>query len=275
VSLLSPETLTAYIAPGEVVALHRRGWRAGVVGRHLVSCALADGPDKPDYVAVAAALREAVAESGPDRLQIVLSNHWVRYVVHAWRDDAEDAEEQGMLARMRFTEIYGAIAEGWSIVMSDEAPGRQRLVAAIDSQLLDALTGVAAQSGVTLKSVEPLLLRVANVALRQYGQRGGKWLAVHEVGRLTFALLDGDQWCWVRSQRVGADWVAGFSLLLAQEVLRAGQGGDADAIVFAPLVTGVTFEARPGQLARVLAQPSGAEGLVVPDSRFGYVQVIS
>jgi hypothetical protein len=271
---LSPETLTAYIAPGEVVGLHRRGWRASVVGRYLEPCALAAGPDKPDYVAVTAALREAIAASSPDRLQIVLSNHWVRYLVHAWRDDAENMEEQGMLARMRFAEIYGAIAEGWSIVMSDEAPGRPRLVAAIDGLLLDALTDVAGQAGVTLKSVEPLLVSVANAACRQYGQRGARWLAVHEAGRLTFALLDGDQWRWVRSQRVGADWVAGFSLLLAQEVLRAGQGGDAEAVVFAPLATGVTFEARPGQLARMLTPSSGGEGLDKPDPRFGYVQVL-
>ncbi|WP_162888751.1 hypothetical protein [Dechloromonas sp. HYN0024] len=273
-SLLSPEALTAYIGPGDVVVVHRRGWRRTIAGGHILACAAAEAngkSDKPAYIAVAAALRGILAETGARRLDIVVSNHWVHYMVHAWRDDAADNEEQSLLARMRFTEIYGPVADNWQVVMSDEAPGRPRLAAAIDGMLLGMLNDVATESGVTLNRVQPLLIGIANAALGQYGQRGQKWIAVHESGRLTLALLDGATWVWTRSQRVAVDWTNNFAGLLAQEALLAGQDESTEAIIFAPLVSGKAIAARPGQLAHLLAAPPFVgDGLGRPDPRFGY-----
>lgn len=278
-SLLLPEALTAYIGPGEVVALHRRGWRGAIVGQHILSCASAEAggaSEKPAYIAVAGALRQLVADTGAGGLQIVLANHWVHYVVHAWRDDAANEEEQLLLARMRFTEIYGAISDDWQMVVSDAAPGRPRLAAAVDGRLLSMLNDVASESQVRLKSVQPLLIAVANAAVRQYGRQGEKWIAVHEAGRLTLALLDGDAWVWTRSQRVAGDWADGFPALLAQEALLAGRGESADAIVFAPLISARAIAVRPGQAARQLTVPQlASEGLARPDSRYAYPQVLS
>lgn len=269
-SLLLPETLIAYIGPGEVVAVRKRGWRGLIVGQHILQCASADSGGVSEmraYVAIIDELRKLVAETGVRSLQIVLSNHWVRYLVHAWRADAETDEEQHLLARMSFTEIYGSIADDWTIAFSDDAPGRPRLAAAIDGKLFSMLSDVASESGVALKSVQPLLIGVANAAERQY-RRSEKWIVVHEAGRLTLALFDGKTWVWTRSQRVMTDWTANFSGLLAQEALLAGRGEGAEAIVFAPLIKRTEIIVRPGQPVRLLALSAVAQA--ASDPRFAY-----
>jgi hypothetical protein len=234
VSLLSPERLSAFVAPDAVLAVRWRGLRPRVVDKRVLPVAAGDA--NPAHAA-AATLAAALAELRPGRVRLILSNHFVHYALVPWRSDLKDADEETALARLGFVETYGEDAQKWNIRLSDEAPGRAKVAAALAPELLDALQRVCAEAKVRLTSVQPYLTAAVSAFRKHFGRDRSAWLALHEEGRLCLALIEHGRWRWVRCIRAGGDWRQQLPEMVENEILLAGaEAQPGQVLVFAPSV---------------------------------------
>lgn len=231
-SLLSTEALHVFLTPSALWALTRCGWR----GRLGWTRRLDAVPDvhKP-WEGILAALEGLLLESKAANLRVVLSHYFVQYSVLPWREDVVGETEYEALAQVGFSAAFGNMADGWSIGLSDEPPGRPRIAAAVPAPLLDGLRSVAKASGTVLRSVKPFLCVDSITRLLRIQFPGWSWLLLHEPGRIGVLVRQQDRWFWVRHIRVGGDWVQNLSVQLASEALLAGlEVIPADVVVFAP-----------------------------------------
>jgi hypothetical protein len=215
-----------------LLALTRTGWRRQLGQTRSYDVAVAAGePWQSPVIALAAALKEFQ----PRHVRVVLSHHFVQYRVLPWREDIAGEAEYLALAQLEFSTAFGAMAQDWTLALSDEAPGRARLAAAVPAGLLAALTKVVDAVGAKLLAVQPYLAAAVNQGLAQTRASGWRWLALHEPGRVAFAVRQAGVWRWVRHVRVGDDWAQNLVELLASEALLAGLDVAPAAVqVFAP-----------------------------------------
>lgn len=235
-SPLWPETRQIFFGTEAVHGVSRRGWRrrAGAAGCHPV--AASGGEPWCDGLA---AFTSALGEGRGQGVRVVLSNHLVQYRVLPWRDDLESPEEYQVMAQLYFTETFGALADGWTIALSDEPPGAPRVAAAVPAGLLAGLEAAVQAAGCKLHSVQPYFTVAFNAWRHCLPPGQGRWLLVHEPGRLCFALLEQGRWRWLRHQRVAADWQQRLPELLEEESLLAGAGeAAATVLLFTPDAAG-------------------------------------
>ena len=149
---------------------------------------------------------------------IVLSNHYVRYLVIPWSPELITPAEEAEFARMRFVQVFGDVANGWKISLSPAATGEGRVAAAVDQQLLDKLAQIMSGSPLRLHSVQPALMSQFNVWRRQIGDDA--WLVLAERGRVLIGLIQDGEWRSMRARPLGeaplplAQWLAQERLLL-------------------------------------------------------------
>lgn len=221
-SLWSRKELRVVLSPEQAALAHiecaltPRGRRCTTHARHLMPCD--SGADAMPWRAALKALETALPDSagGKAAATVILSNHFLRYLLVPWSAQLTDAEVEMAFVRHGFTRVYGATAQQWSLRLSNEHRGALRLASAVDTELLDGLRGVFDQAGVAIKSIQPHLMAVFNgVRSRLQGQ--SVWLALHEPGNLCLALLHQGRWAQVRNLRVGADWHKELALILERE----------------------------------------------------------
>ncbi len=231
-SLLLPETLHVFYAPGSVLALTRCGWRGrlGASRRFAVAPGTGDPWREP-----LASLGAALEEFQPRRVRLVLSHHFVQFRVLPRRDDLGGDADYLALAGLEFSNAFGTMAESWTTALSDESPGQPRVACAMASGLLLALGEAVAGAGAKLLAVQPYLAVAADVGGRQSRGSGWQWLVLHEPGRVCVAVRQAAAWRWVRHVRVGDDWALRLGSLLESEALLAGLEVPGSAVqVFAP-----------------------------------------
>jgi hypothetical protein len=161
---------------------------------------------------------------------LILSSHFIRYLVLPWSAQIITEAEEVEFARTRFIQVFGQSARDWAIVMSPAPAGASRLCAAADEALIGALSAVVAGSGLRLRSVQPALMAQFNEWRSRIGTEG--WLASAEQGRLLLAWISGGQW---RSVRVRALNAASVSLaqVLEQEQLLLSVGSPGNKVYLA------------------------------------------
>ena len=199
----SAERLRIGLAP-ERVDVARLGARLSrQPARELgVDCAPAHG--QPPWQAALDALEPPLAELGArgEAVAVVLSNHFVRYLVLPWQAELGSAAEVHAWARLRFEQTYGAAAAEWTIRSCDGGYGKARVACAVDRGLVEQLSERLAGTGLRLASLQPLLMAAYNDAQREF--QGPTAFAIVEAGRVCLSLLDLGQWREVASRRVGA-----------------------------------------------------------------------
>ena len=265
-SLLSPDSLSVFLSPDGVLAVSRRGWRGRIGEKRVYPVEAAAG----GWNAALAALSVALREFRCGRLRVVLSNHFAQYQLLPWRDDLADDDEAAALVRIGFHETFGNSAEAWDIRLSDDAPGRTRIAAAVPRELLGALAKVAADAKVRLAAVQPYLTVGFNAWRQHFGPGRSAWLVLHEEGRLCFALLEQGRWRWVRNLRAGADWLEDLPDLVESESLLAGaEALPAEVLVFAPGVPDLAVRAGSRLPLRSLRLEAQAGFSPLTDAAFG------
>jgi hypothetical protein len=266
VSLLSPERLTAFLAPDGAIAVRRSGWRAGVVDKR--SYVVEASGEKGTRAAIAG-LAAAVSEMKPRSIGVILSNHFVNYALAPWRDDLKDEDEEIAVARLAFTETYGDEAAGWHVRLSGEVPGRARIAAALPAAFLAEIQRVCAEAKVRLVAVQPYLAAATNAFRRHFSGDRSAWLVVHEEGRLCFAFIERGRWRWVRCARAPTDWRNELPELLDNESLLAGvEAQPAEALVFAPTVADLSLRGGTRWPFHALRLAAGAGFSPITDAAF-------
>lgn len=220
-SRLSIDSLQVLLAPNAVQAAPRSGW-TGRLGRpKLFPVGLVDAEQA--WERPMDAFRAALRHFGLRRVRVELSQAFVQLRVLPWRAELLNAAEVEAMARHELSAAYGSMADDWRVTLSDESPGRSRLVAATPHPLLHALQSQAAQAGARLVSVEPALV----AASRRWSAWGAAeachWLVQHEASRLSVLIRHQRQWVWVRHARVDNQWLEQLPQWLSAEALMSGQ----------------------------------------------------
>ena len=271
-SLLSPEFLTVFISPAELVALHWRGLRPRIAEKYCIP--LPPGGATTWTGAVQAFADLLRASPACRRVRVILSSHFVHYQLMPWRDDLNDSDEELAIARLAFTRTYAEAASAWQVRISDEAPGRNKVAAAIDSELLAALEEAATIARARLVSVQPYLAATANYWQHSFDRKQASWLVVHEAGRLCLALAERRQWRWIRALRIGENWAADLPTLLDNENLLAGSDDTpTQALIYAPAISQLAVPAESRWSFRCLQPEASRNFSPLTDSRFGFALV--
>jgi hypothetical protein len=171
-------------------------------------------------------LREALSHPNVSRANatVILSNHFVRYLALPWSARLVTEQEQLEFARMRFAQVYGEAATGWTLRLSPVPAGRTRLAAAVDSALLQAIGGALAASPLKLVSLQPALMAQVNAWRAKIGDNA--WLVIAEQGRLLIAWISGGEWRSVRSRPLNGEAVRLSAVMEQERLLLSAQGRD-------------------------------------------------
>lgn len=159
---------------------------------------------------------------------LVLSNHFVKYMVMPWTDAALSEEELHAMIRHRFTEVYGD--SDWEVRLSGGSFGAPSLASAVDRDFLGKLKQAFESSSVRLKSVQPYLMAAFN-ASRDRMKAASSWFVMAEDGLCCIAMLRDGNWQRVRQCRGG---LKDAQQMLEREALLAQDDLDRKVYVFSP-----------------------------------------
>jgi hypothetical protein len=268
---LSINRTTIFLSPAGAFSLVRPRFGQGVrLAAHRDRVPSQSASSEPDF----AGLQALLQAQGGGPVEIVLSNHFVRYQLFPWQENLQNLREELGFARFAFTQTYGNVVEGWTIALSDEAPGQARIAAAIDTALLDRLTTDVKTAGGELVSVATSLVSSLNFWRAEFEARQPAWFMTHDSGLLTLVLRDHRGWRWVRSRRVAEDWLAGWRQIIADETLMLGEElGATRALLFAPGCA-LPKQQEPGGLALIpLVLDQQMEKSALKDNRYAFAWV--
>ena len=261
-SLSWRERVRIALSPHQVAMVRfSRGLGARVMDRKSMPCAEAKGHE--NWAGAVEVLRDLLLHPNVGRgdATLILSSHFVRYVVLPWSGELVTEAEELEFARTRFLQVFGQSARDWTIAMSPAPAGASRLCAAVDQALIGAATGAVAASGLRLLSVQPALMAQFNEWRRRIGADG--WLVIAEQGRLLVAWLSAGQWRSVRVRPLN-DASVSLAQVLEQEQLLLS-AGSANKVFLAKLgnvaveTDGLKVErlALPAPLARAAGANAG------------------
>ena len=207
-------------------------WRGTrVTDRRILSCAPSNA--QPTWSTALDALSDMLRQPGPLKAPatVILSNHFVRYLTLPWNAELVTRAEEFEFARARFVQVFGDKAQHWT-VRSGDAPARcERLAAATDAALLEALTGTLGAAGLTLASCQPALMAQFNASLDRVGEDA--WLVSAERGRLVIAWIARGHWRSVRVRPVDDGVVALRDILEQESMLVCGPAVHQNVLVSA------------------------------------------
>jgi hypothetical protein len=235
--MFSSARIEVLIRPDEIRLARRSALsrqRATVVRCQPVASLASDTPAEGTAGAAAPrwrgsidALGEALAQQRRGtQLQVVVSDHFLRYILVPWNDKLVADSERLAFAQHGFASTYGSLAEQWALSMDEQIAGRASIACAIDRDLLQALKDTAAEHGARLRAVRTALAERINRHRRALTD-STFCLASVEPGRLTLAFHNETGWAAVRSRRTGEGLAELLPGILRQEAAAAGatEGG--------------------------------------------------
>jgi hypothetical protein len=216
------------------VARVAKGWRLRLIEKQVVPVPLAEEAGAPAWQPALEALQglvDATTFKGAD-VAIILSSHFVRYVLVPWSEVLNTEGEQLTFARHCFTRAFGTIADRWSVRVTAEKVGAPRLACAIDLGLLHGVDGVMAPLGQRFRSLQPHLMPSFN-ACRASVRNRSAWFVVAERGILCLSLLQNGQWYAISTAKVGRAWSSELTAVLDRESSLCGPAEEcSDVFVF-------------------------------------------
>jgi hypothetical protein len=218
-----------------------RGWQPRLVQSEILRDDM-EADDGAGSVAIRLLGSMLAGESGSGRgdVAVVLSNHFVRYVMLPWSDIVRDEDWQA-LAQHQFRSVYGDAALEWVTTVEWQGPERPVLACATPRLLVDALTATVRGAGLRLRSVSPYFVAAFNFCRRRLPE-DAFWFGVVEPGRFSFGGVEQGVWLNVATRRLVSDDAPPLTETLEQEVL----GGES-----AP-ARGRTCPTRPTLAARTV-----------------------
>ena len=279
-SVLSRNELRITLCPDHAALLaieHRltgRGMRHELLGQEIipavVSAGEAQSPARRQYDPVLQAL-DAFLPAYTGRkfaATVILSNHFLRYVLVPWSDSLSEEAEQLAYARHCFTEVYGDTAGHWEIRLSPGEEDDPQLASAVDQRLLTSLRLILTRHDISLVSIQPHLMAAWNSAYPMFRRRSA-WLALVEPGKLCLGLIRRGSWQKLRSLRITAGWPAALPQMLEREACLLGlQEAPREALLIAPESGALQFPPDTGWEFRRLNPAPSSRGL--PSDEWGF-----
>lgn len=150
---------------------------------------------------------------------VILSDHYVRYLVLPWQEALAGPEEWQTYARHAFRAAFGAASENWRLSVSMHRFGTPLVAAGIDEAVAAGLASAVAAMGLKLKSMEPHFMRVFNRYRSRFGT-GDFWLVTHEGGRLCLARVNQGLWAGLSSRQLSGDDASEPAVCLRREMAK-------------------------------------------------------
>lgn len=220
-SLSWGESVRAALCPDRVAFVRmRHGWPGMLEGRVATHAVTESG--EPTWTAAVAELGAGLSAIGQHntRVTVVLSNHFVRYLLVPWNDALAGEAEELAHARHCFSQVYGAATDAWDIRLSAE-PGGAQVACAVDRELLARLEQAVAATGRRLYSVQPYLMAAFNHLRRELADPL-VWFVLAERGNICLAALRDGQWNSLLNVQADDGWAHGLPQLLARQRLLSG-----------------------------------------------------
>lgn len=224
-SLLWRDRYIAVLGPdGAAIVRRRKGWNGAFDYKADAPYSGVPATAAPD----ALSRLLAAPEIGPGDLSIVLSNHFVRYLLVPWREEIGDPNEFAAFAQICCDQVYGGDSpQNGSRVLrcSREKAGSPRLAAVVETSLLSALEHCVADSPLKLLSIQPYLAAAFN-RLGSAFRRGNFFFVVAEPNRSCLLAATGGRWSRVQAS-AGEDQAKTVVDLIDREAQLLGLDGDA------------------------------------------------
>ena len=217
---------------------------------------------RPSWRAAIAGLPALFAKAGirGGRASVVLSNHFVRYLVVPAGEDLATQSEEESYVRGRLAQIHGEAALEWALRIGDGPADGSHLAAAIDAELIEALRSELKLLKVALASCRPALPAVVDAARARIGDDA--WVVLAERGRLLVASIRAGQWQMVRSRPTGPETIVLREVLAQESMLSPGTSRECKVFLSATAEAEVDAEG-----VTVHPLQAGERGTVVPDGR--------
>ncbi len=122
---------------------------------------IASGQQTINSETLLSALTPHVSALKGQHMNVVISNHFLRYAVLPWQDGVSSREDWLALAEHAFRTQYGAVTEDWDFRVNLNKAGAPIVASAMDNSITHALTQTAESLSCKLASIEPLLMRVS------------------------------------------------------------------------------------------------------------------
>jgi len=223
------------VSPDAIVLLRiRRGMRAQLSAKHIEYCQPSPG-DK--WQAALDALAKLLAQKKWQNANIVviLSNHFVRYLLIPWNAAINGGDEQAAYVKHRFSKVFGKVASNWVVQYSDATAGMPKLASGVDKGLLDGIRQVCQLNKLPLRSIQPYLMPAFNEH-RHVFKKEPAWFVTVEPEKLTLALCQQQSWQHISSHVINNERLAvELPLLLDRQLLLSGiEQQPVNVFVFAP-----------------------------------------
>jgi len=205
VSRWSADPLRIALAPGEVALLHPRGTPAS---RVLAT-------DERSPASLLPLLDEALADPAwrSRRVEVVLSQHFVRHVLTPPPGKALSRAEERALVEASLRDVYGDAASQWNVQVLGQPPRHGLIGAAVDAAFTRQLDALLARHGFRDVAIRPL----ASYAARRLPAKLSGWWALAEPGWLTLFGSVGGAWLHLAGQPVEDAWAEVLPDLIARE----------------------------------------------------------
>lgn len=154
---------------------------------------------------------------------VILSNHFVRFLVLPWNEARLSRAEKMALVQHRFDEVYGEASSTWEFRLSEGAFGSPSIACAIPQELMNQLKATFEATPVRLKFVQPYLMTAFN-ACRKRLDPEPSWFVLAERDNICIGLQQDGQWSSIRLRHVVSDWFEEAMLMLEREALLIPEG---------------------------------------------------
>ena len=232
VSPLFPDRIFVGLAPAMLGYVRLQGVsRPKIVEKRLIE--FEPQPDAEPWRAAIAALAEVAATVKDDKalVTVVLSNHFVRYVLVPRSEELKSHAEALAFARYCFGKTHGERSKNWDVRLSDSQAGSARVSSAVDTELLQAVLACFAKA--RLVSVQPYLMSAFNQWRTVTGNKP-VWVLLVEAQRACLAYLENGRWKAIHNIRGEFDCPDQWAELLDRERHLVAEAADAEVLVHAP-----------------------------------------
>lgn len=266
------------LCPDRLIAVHyKAGLRPRIIAKQVHRYAATGySGTGADWRAALTALQAVLGNRDWKNAQatLIISNHFVRFLLLPWNDVALSDGEKLALLQDRFAEVYGEASATWELRLHEGAFGSPSLASAVDQDLLEQLKGIFKVSGVRLKSIQPYLMTVFNACRRDLDNEAA-WFVLAEQGMSCIGLLRKGQWQSIRLRRTESDDELDEAMVaLEREKLRADPGNENGKVfVFAPGNFG-SAPTRRGTLAIHPLHPKSC-ALLEREEMHGYAMAVA
>lgn len=257
-------------------SLGARGVKRQVVASETLSCEV--GPNAYGWEQSLQAMDTLLVRYSKNNsaVTLVLSNHFVRYVLVPWSDLISSDEQQHAYNRHCFHISYGDSAANWEIRQSRVNVGAAHLASAIDEKLLAACNEIVERHGLRITSIQPYLMSVFN-ELKNNIQATDAWFALAEAGSICLARFQQGNWVHFRSARLAGGW-DDFARFLVREAFMTEnehQSAEKSLYVYAPhlgklqTINGWKMHELPHSFFSALAENNASMAVVGSDTANG------